>query len=122
MRRQQYYIVAIRNLISCLTGDIGQDTEKFILNTKYGELLSDISLLKVAHHGSKSASGEEWIEHICPKMAVISCGKNNSYGHPHSEVLERMRDNETDIFVTSECGMVMVYEKNGGLCVKCVLK
>lgn len=104
------------------TGDIGQDTEKFILNTKYGELLSDISLLKVAHHGSKSASGEEWIKHICSKMAVISCGKNNSYGHPHSEVLERMRDNETDIFVTSECGMVMVYEKNGGLCVKCVLK
>ncbi len=49
-------------------------------------------MLKVAHHGSKNSTKEEFLEIVNPKASVISCGKDNSYGHPHKELLERLEN------------------------------
>ena len=61
------------------TGDAGIDKEKDILN-KYN--LSNIDVLKVGHHGSKTSSSKSFINEINPKNSIISVGKNNLYGHP----------------------------------------
>lgn len=67
------------------TGDIYQSAEKEILDRG---LDVDSDILKVAHHGSKTSSSEEFITKVSPEIAVISVGKGNSYGHPRQEVLE----------------------------------
>ena len=48
------------------------------------------SLLKVGHHGSRSSSRPEFLRHVAPEWAVISCGRRNRYGHPNHEVLEQL--------------------------------
>jgi competence protein ComEC len=47
-------------------------------------------IMKLGHHGSRTATGEEWLDEVHPQWAVLSCGRNNSYGHPHKEVLDRV--------------------------------
>lgn len=66
------------------TGDIGKKEEKEILKS----FNFNIDLLKVAHHGSKTSSSEEFIKIIKPKISIISCGINNPYNHPHKEILK----------------------------------
>jgi competence protein ComEC len=69
------------------TGDIGKPEELEIIKSGE-EIQSDV--LKVAHHGSKYSSSEEFLNMVSPKVAVIQVGKNNSYGHPALETLERL--------------------------------
>jgi competence protein ComEC len=72
-----------------LTGDIEKEIEQRLLNQ--GEnLASDI--LKVPHHGSKTSSSYNFLKAVNPQIAVISVGENNRYKHPHSTVLERLRE------------------------------
>ena len=91
-------------------GDASITTEKEILNN-YN--LSDIDVLKVGHHGSKTSSGEEFIDEINPKYSVISVGKNNRYGHPNKEVLENL--NNSKIYRTDQDGSIMFRIKNDKL-------
>lgn len=72
-----------------LAGDIEKKVEQNLINQS-GEIESDI--LKLAHHGSKTSSGDNFIRVINPKLAVISVGENNRYKHPDEEVLERLKD------------------------------
>jgi len=69
------------------TGDLYKSIEKEIVNRGL-EIDSDV--LKVGHHGSKTSSAEEFLEKVSPEVAVISSGKDNTYGHPHQEVLETL--------------------------------
>ena len=78
-------------------GDAGVTTEKEILS-KYN--LSNIDVLKVGHHGSRTSSGKEFIDEINPKYSIISVGKNNRYGHPNKEVLDNLKD--TKIYRTDQ--------------------
>ena len=73
-----------------------------------GSALQDIDCLKIAHHGSKNASTERFLDLVQPKLAVISAGKNNRYGHPHAEVLERLEVRGTEVFRTDLGGAVRV--------------
>lgn len=71
------------------TGDVYKSVEKELIK-RNTDLTVDI--LKVGHHGSKTSSAKEFIEQISPEIAVISAGKDNRYGHPHQEVLERLEN------------------------------
>ena len=91
-------------------GDAGIDKEKDILD-KYN--ISDIDVLKVGHHGSKTSSSEEFINEMKPKYSIISVGKNNRYGHPNKEVLDNL-DNSR-IYRTDQDGSIMFKIKNNKL-------
>ena len=88
-------------------GDASVTTEHEILD-KYN--LSDIDVLKVGHHGSRTSSSKEFINEINPKYSVISVGKNNRYGHPNKEVLENLDDSK--IYRTDQDGSIMFKIKN----------
>ena len=68
-------------------GDAGIEKEKDIL-AEYN--ISDIDVLKVGHHGSRTSNGKDFIAEINPKYSIISVGKKNRYGHPNKEVLENI--------------------------------
>ncbi len=70
-----------------LTGDIGVDEERTMINE---ELLSDIDVLQVPHHGGNTSTSQALLEVTKPEVAIISVGQNNDYGHPHMDVLERI--------------------------------
>ena len=91
-------------------GDASITTEKEILS-KYN--LSNIDVLKVGHHGSKTSSSKEFINDINPKYSVISVGKNNRYGHPNKEVLNNLEDSK--IYRTDQDGSIMFKIKNNKL-------
>ena len=65
-----------------------------------------IEVLKVAHHGSSGSGSEEFLEAIRPEVSLISCGKNNTYGHPHEETLERLENIESRIMTTVDSGAI----------------
>ena len=91
-------------------GDASITTEKEILN-KYN--LSDIDVLKVGHHGSKTSSSKEFINEINPKYSIISVGKNNRYGHPNKEVLNNLSNSK--IYRTNQDGSIMLKVANNKL-------
>ena len=91
-------------------GDAGITTEKEKMN-KYN--LSNIDVLKVGHHGSKTSSGKDFINEINPKYSIISVGKNNRYGHPNKEVLDNLKDSK--IYRTDEGGSIIFKIKNNKL-------
>lgn len=71
-----------------LTGDAGEGTELFLVE-QYGDLLES-DVLKLGHHGSRTSTSEVFLETVQPQYAVVSAGKDNEYGHPHEEVVERV--------------------------------
>ncbi len=82
------------------TGDAESISENEMLSNDIAAL--DCDVLKVGHHGSRYSSTSEFLTAVSPKYAVISCGSGNSYGHPHSEAIERLEACGADIFVTAE--------------------
>lgn len=86
------------------TGDAEEASEMEMLSNGI-ELSADV--YKVAHHGSRSASTQEFLNAVQPKYAVISCGEGNSYGHPHAEVLNRLRSMGVEVFRTDEQGSII---------------
>jgi len=91
-----------------LTGDIEEAGELELLKTLQEFDIKDIDLLKVAHHGSRNSSSDAFLMQTNPSRAVISCGENNRYGHPHKETLERLSGKGTMILTTPECGAITV--------------
>ena len=86
------------------TGDAEWDAEHDMVDSGY-----DLSaaVLKVGHHGSDTSSSYVFLREVMPKYAVISCGKDNSYGHPTEAVLSRLRDVSAQIFRTDLQGDVV---------------
>jgi len=82
------------------TGDIEYDAEFDLVTQSYGELRSDI--LKVGHHGSRSSTHLAFLNAVNPSIAIISSGKDNSFGHPHSEVIQRLQQKAVKIYQTKE--------------------
>lgn len=72
------------------TGDIEEEAEEEIIEG-YNEYELNATVLKVAHHGSKTSSTEQFIKAVNPKVALIGVGKDNKFGHPNEEVLERLK-------------------------------
>lgn len=88
-----------------LTGDLEGEGEKNLVKSG---LLSRVDLLKVAHHGSKNSTGREFLARVIPQAALISCGKDNSYGHPHEELLERLEESGAQIWTTARQGALVI--------------
>ncbi len=88
------------------TGDMGEREEKLLLEKNKDPLLSEVNVLKTAHHGSKYSSSESFLDAVSPVWAVISYGQGNSYGHPHKEVLERFDVRSVTVFGTGMNGAV----------------
>ena len=78
--------------------------------------MSNIDVLKVGHHGSKTSSSKKFIDEINPKYGVISVGKNNKYGHPNKEILNTLSNSK--IYRTDEDGSIMFKIKNNKLKIK----
>ena len=98
-----------KNLFALFTGDAG--TEEMIqiadaLRDKFMQNRQKQTILKVPHHGSKYSYVEEL--YWCFDVAVISCGRNNFYGHPHKEILDRLNAEGTFIYRTDELGAIMI--------------
>lgn len=89
-----------------LTGDLEEIGEREILQREE-EVACDI--LKVGHHGSRFSTTEEWLEATHPRLTLISCGENNSYGHPHKETLERLWEAGSQTLVTTRQGAITIY-------------
>ena len=88
-------------------GDAGVEVEEILIE-KYN--LQDIDLLKVGHHGSKTSSGESFIDEVNPKYSIISVGKNNRYGHPNYNVLDNLENSK--IYRTDIDGSIIVNVNN----------
>lgn len=87
------------------TGDSETPSEKEYV-ARYGDKLKS-NVLKLAHHGSSSSTSEEFFNAVNPDYAIISCGKGNSYGHPHRETLELLKKHRTPYYRTDEVGTVV---------------
>jgi competence protein ComEC len=87
------------------TGDIRKSEEKVLLEQR-ANLDSDI--LKVAHHGSKTSNSKEFVEKASPQIAVISVGKDNSYGHPTQEVLDILKSYGIKVLRTDQKGDIKI--------------
>jgi competence protein ComEC len=101
-----------------LTGDVSEDGEKIVANYLDG----GIDIYKVAHHGSKYSNKSEIIKAANPSLAVISCGEGNSYGHPHPEAVENLKNAGSDIIVTKDTGAISIKIKNGDYKIETFLK
>lgn len=99
------------------TGDIEVEAEKE-LEQVYGKKLK-ADILKVAHHGSKTSSREEFIKLVSPKIALIGVGENNKFGHPADITLERLEKENVKVYRTDKMGEVSItVNKNGRIKVK----
>lgn len=103
------------------TGDIGKDTEDKLLQKG---VLEDVDFLKVAHHGSKYSTGEEFLDVVKPELSVISCSATNTYGHPSPDTLKRLENSGSKVLITKDVGAVTIYRKREHTFVKsyCVLR
>ena len=90
-----------------LAGDSTIKTEKIILeNYSSSELESKI--LKVGHHGSRTSSSDAFVRAVSPVYALISNGRENKYGHPHSEILDALSSAGAEIFRTDLLGTIVM--------------
>lgn len=87
------------------TGDVEGEGEEMLMEQ---QKLSQIDVLKVAHHGSKHSTTEELIRKLRPQYALISAGRKNSYGHPHMETIERLKKYGVQLYSTVESGAITV--------------
>ncbi len=88
------------------TGDMGEAEEQRLLEKMDYNLLGEVNVLKIAHHGSKYSSSEPFLDAVSPTWSVISYGQGNSYGHPHKEVLDRLEERNVTVFQTGMSGAV----------------
>lgn len=102
------------------TGDLEKEGEENFIEMILEKKTTGVDILKVGHHGSKNGTSAELLTLLSPKIAVISCGENNSYGHPAQETLERLEQAGAQIFRTDRNGAVTVEIKNGAVKMKTV--
>lgn len=109
-------LVTYKEFSLLLTGDVQGAGEEHLTQelqdrkepgvTDHAE--TELTILKVAHHGSKNSTSEEFLKAANPTLAIISCGEGNRYGHPHEETLERLEKADVPWFCTKDYGAITV--------------
>lgn len=89
-----------------LTGDAEHDEEEWLLTNQRERLRADV--LKVGHHGSTTSSTPAFIEAVRPRVALVSVGVGNTYGHPSEEVLQRFEAQGAQVLRTDDVGSIVV--------------
>lgn len=97
------------------TGDIGKSQEEWLLA---GGSLRRVDIYKAAHHGSKYSNSAAYLEALSPKLAIISCGARNRYGHPGAEAVEHIEATGSRILYTMYSGQIKVTRGDQGLIAK----
>ncbi|MCI9064143.1 MAG: hypothetical protein HFJ17_06035 [Clostridia bacterium] len=97
-----------KNFSVLFTGDIQKIAENAILQKYQNTKVLRATIMKVAHHGSKSSSTEEFLREVNPKIVLIGVGKNNKFGHPNSDALERLIKRGSKVFRTDENGEITI--------------
>ena len=106
--KNEYSVVAkleYKNASYLLMGDAGKTVEKEFMAQKY-PLSADV--FKAGHHGSSKSSSSKFVKFVSPRYCVFSCGADNEYGHPHSEVLQIMKKQKVTCFRTDKSGTVVI--------------
>ena len=98
-----------------LTGDAYQSIEKQLI--EQAEQIES-NVLKVGHHGSKTSTLEEFVKAVTPEIAIISCGENNKFGHPHPETLETLTKYGINILRTDQMGDIKILSDGEKLIIK----
>ena len=101
----QIYYATDGNVNILLTGDASIESELNLIK-KYN--LPKIDILKVGHHGSKTSTGEKLLQNIKPKLALISCGEDNKFGHPHRFVINNLETYNINYYLTSNQGTITI--------------
>ncbi|UJF35032.1 ComEC/Rec2 family competence protein [Paenibacillus hexagrammi] len=98
------------------TGDMESGAERSLLNNDLTLTANNkqrpVDVLKVAHHGSKTSTTQEWLDYWKPRIAVISVGAMNSYGHPSPSVVDRLEQNKIQLFRTDLLGEIQMEVHN----------
>ncbi|MCQ2454729.1 MAG: MBL fold metallo-hydrolase [Clostridia bacterium] len=104
--RSVYIMANINGIKFFFTGDGESKAESELVKKN---LNLDCDVLKVPHHGGSKSSTDKFLNACTPEYAVISCGQDNSYGHPHKETLERLKKRNIEIYRTDKSGDVMFF-------------
>ena len=119
---QGYNDYSVVTMVTCgdirflLTGDAEKQSEKEMLEKGY-DLKADV--LKCGQHGSSSSSSAKFLKAVNPAYAIISCGKNNDYGHPHKETLKKLSLMDTTCYRTDQLGTIVAYTDGSTLSFSC---
>ncbi|WMJ79077.1 ComEC/Rec2 family competence protein [Clostridium sp. MB40-C1] len=94
-----------KNISFLFTGDAESFSEDEILKNGFN-IKSDV--LKLGHHGSNSSTSDKFLNEVDPKVAIISCGKGNDYGHPHKEILNKLKNKKILLYRTDLDGTIIL--------------
>ena len=101
-----------KNFSMLLTGDIESIAEEKLIEKYKNTNRLNANILKIAHHGSKTSSIQEFLNEVNPKIALIGVGRKNKFGHPNQEVLERLKEKGIQIYRTDQNGEIQIIVKN----------
>lgn len=101
-----------KNFSMLLTGDIESIAEEKLIEKYKNTNRLNANILKIAHHGSKTSSNQEFLNEVNPKIALIGVGRKNKFGHPNQEVLERLKEKGIQIYRTDQNGEIQIIVKN----------
>ena len=102
-------LLQYKSFCGLFTGDVEKGGEEAVRAALKEAGVEDLTFLKVAHHGSANSTTEEFCEGLQIRLAFISAGKDNSYGHPSEEVVERLKEKETKLYSTIDGGALTLY-------------
>jgi competence protein ComEC len=95
-----------KNFSLLLCGDNEKEGEERLLEQTASSLQS--AIIKIGHHGSRTATSDQFLAAVNPKIALISCGKHNKFKHPHKSTLDKLRDEGIKIYRTDRDGAIIV--------------
>lgn len=98
-------LMCYKNKKILLTGDASKKSEEYILN-KYN--IGKIDVLKIGHHGSITSTSDELLKELRPSLAIISCGKNNRFNHPHKETIDKLKEYRIKYLRTDISGTIRI--------------
>ncbi len=107
------YLLRVDEFSMLFTGDVEGEGEMYLMQELRNRNIKEVDVLKVPHHGSVNGTSEALLQQIRPRVAIISCGRNNPYGHPHAETLERLENAGCVVWTTPKCGRIAIDAEKG---------